>query len=79
MRAELLDLDNAADWRSAVVRLQQLQAHLYAEVACIPLYETDDALVLRKNVRAFPAVRFVHPYQDVERWIVQSWYPEDEP
>jgi tetratricopeptide (TPR) repeat protein len=79
MREELLALDNAADWKSAVGRLQQLQAHLYAEVECIPLWETDDALVLRKNIRDFPAVKFVQTYQDVERWVVQSWYPEDEP
>ena len=54
LRVELLELDNAADWKSAVNRLQQLQAHLYAEVECIPLWEVDDALVLRKNIRDFP-------------------------
>jgi tetratricopeptide (TPR) repeat protein len=79
MREELLGLDNAADWKSAVGRLQQLQSHLYAEVECIPLWETDDALVLRKNIRDFPAVKFVQTYQDVERWVVQPWYSEDEP
>lgn len=79
LREEMLGLDNAADWKSAVSRLQQLQGHLYAEVECIPLWEIDDALVLRKNIRDFPPVKFVHAYQDVERWIVQSWFPEDEP
>ena len=79
LRAELLELDNAADWKSAVNRLQQLQSHLYAEAECIPLWEVDDALVLRKNIRDFPPAKFVHTYQDVERWMVQSWYPEDEP
>jgi tetratricopeptide (TPR) repeat protein len=79
LRLELLELDNAADWKSAVNRLQQLQTHLYAEAECIPLWEVDDALVLRKNIRDFPPAKFVHTYQDVERWMVQSWYPEDEP
>jgi tetratricopeptide (TPR) repeat protein len=79
LRLELLELDNAADWKSAVSRLQQLQAHLYAEAECIPLWEVDDAIVLRKNIHDFPPVKFVHTYQDVERWVVQSWYPEDEP
>jgi tetratricopeptide (TPR) repeat protein len=79
LRAEILALDNAADWKSAVGRLQQLQAHLYADVEYIPLWETDDALVMRKNIRDFPPARFVHTYQDIERWIVQSWFPEDEP
>jgi ABC-type transport system substrate-binding protein len=79
LRAEILGLDNAADWKSAVSRLQQLQAHLYAEVEYIPLWETDDALVMRKNIRDFPPARFVHTYQDIERWIVQTWFAEDEP
>jgi hypothetical protein len=79
LRMELLDLDNAPDWKSVVGRLQTLHAHLYAEVGYIPLWEVDDAIVLRKNVRDFPAFKFVNSYQDVERWIVQSWFPEDEP
>jgi ABC-type transport system substrate-binding protein len=79
LRIELLDLDRAPDWKSAVSRLQTLHAHLYAEIAYIPLWEVDDAIVLRKNVRDFPPFKFVTPYQDVERWIVQSWFPEDEP
>ena len=79
MRDELLGLDNVADWKSAVSRLQQLQAHLFSEVECIPLWEIDDAIVLRKNIHDFPAVKFVNSYQDVERWVVQPWYSEDEP
>ena len=57
----------------------ELHAHLFSEVECIPLWEIDDAIVLRKNIHDFPAVRFVNSYQDVERWIVQPWYSEDEP
>jgi hypothetical protein len=79
MREELLALDNVSDWKSAVTRLQQLQAHLFAEVECIPLWEVDDAIVLRKNIRDFPAVKFVNAYQNVERWVVQPWYSEDVP
>jgi hypothetical protein len=30
-------------------------------------------------VHDFPAYKFVNCYQDIERWIVQSWIPEDEP
>jgi len=43
------------------------------------LFEVDNTIVLRKNVHDFPAYKFVNCYQDVERWIVQSWIPEDEP
>jgi Bacterial extracellular solute-binding proteins, family 5 Middle len=79
MREELLALDNVSDWKSVVTRLQQLQAHLFAEVECIPLWEVDDVIVLRKNIRDFPAVKFVNAYQNVERWIVQPWFSEDVP
>jgi tetratricopeptide (TPR) repeat protein len=79
LRLELLELDNSPDWKSAVNRLQTLQSHLYSEVAYIPLWEVDDAIILRKNVRGFPPYKFVNSYQDVEHWIVQSWYPADEP
>jgi ABC-type oligopeptide transport system substrate-binding subunit len=79
LRIELLELDNAPDWKSAVNRLQTLQSHLYSEVAYIPLWEVDDAIILRKNVRGFPPYKFVNSYQDVEHWIVQSWFPDDEP
>jgi hypothetical protein len=34
---------------------------------------------MRKNIRDFPPARFVHTYQDIERWIVQTWFAEDEP
>jgi MarR-like DNA-binding transcriptional regulator SgrR of sgrS sRNA len=78
LRSELLELDRAPDWKSAVNRVQTLHAHLYAEVAYIPLWEVDNVIVLRKNVHDFPAFKFVNPYQDADRWIVQSWYPEDD-
>ncbi len=79
LRLELLALDNSPYWKTAVARLQKLHEHLYAEVAYIPLWEVDDALVLRKNIHEFPPYKFVHPYQEIERWIVQSWYPEETP
>src|SRR5207248_1124241 len=50
LRHELLELENAPSWKSAVSRLQQLQGQLYAEVEYIPLWEVGDSLVLRKNV-----------------------------
>jgi hypothetical protein len=79
LREELLALDNVSDWKSVVSRLQQLHAHLFAEAECIPLWEVDDALVIRKNVRDLPAVKFVTPYQAADRWIVQPWFSEEEP
>lgn len=75
---ELIDLENAADWSSATRILHQLHRHLQAEAQVIPLWEVDDLLVIRKNISGFPS-RPVHPYQGLERWTVQSWYPTDEP
>jgi hypothetical protein len=40
------------------------------------LWEVDEFLVARRNVTGLPA-RLVHAYQDIERWSVQSWYPQD--
>jgi ABC-type transport system substrate-binding protein len=79
LRLELLDLDRTPDWKSAVSRLQELHAHLFQEAAYIPLWEVDDAVVLRKNVRDFPSSKFVETYQDIERWVVNSWYPDETP
>jgi tetratricopeptide (TPR) repeat protein len=79
LRQELLALDNAADWNTAVTRLQQLHAHLFAEAEYIPLWEVNESLVLRKNIHDFPASRFLSAYQGIERWTVQPWFPEDTP
>jgi ABC-type oligopeptide transport system substrate-binding subunit len=78
LRQELIDLDNAGDFRTARTLLHKLHAHLAAEIAIIPLWEIDDVILLRKNIRGFPA-EFVHSYHDVERWNVQPWYPAQLP
>ena len=49
----------------------------WAEVHLIPLWEVDDVMVYRKNVRGVPD-RPVEPYQRVERWksgltITRNW------
>jgi len=59
--------------------MNSLHADLYSQVGYIPLWEIDDSIVLRKNVHDFPPAKFVDTYQDIDRWTVQSWYPEDEP
>ena len=72
---ELIELEGAGDWDSARRMLHQLHQHLWAEVQFIPLWEIDDFMVIRKRISGVPR-RPIHPYQDVERWIVQSWYPK---
>ncbi|MBX3436823.1 MAG: hypothetical protein KF861_04970, partial [Planctomycetaceae bacterium] len=78
LRQEIIALDLASDWKAALQSLNTLHLHLWGEVMLIPLWEVDDYLIYRKNVRGVP-VAPVHPYQDADRWIVEAWYPEDEP
>ncbi len=78
LRQELIDMENAGDWSTATSLMHDLHRHLYAEAYYVPLWELQDYLIVRKNIRGFPS-RPVHPYQDMERWIVQSWYPTDKP
>lgn len=76
LRHELLDLDATGDWSDAESILRRLHRQLWAEVHLIPLWEIDQFVVLRKNVRGVP-VRPVGPYQHAERWKVESWFARD--
>ncbi|HID22138.1 MAG TPA: hypothetical protein EYP14_07020 [Planctomycetaceae bacterium] len=78
LRQELIALDSVADWASAVTALRQLQEDLHSQVLFIPLWEVDDALVIRKNIQHAP-VNPMHAYQHVERWQVEPWYSVAEP
>ncbi len=74
LRQEIIELDDSVDWKTAQDRLHRLHHRLQAYVQLIPLWEVDDVLVVRKTVQGIP-LRPVHPYHDVERWIVQPWIP----
>jgi ABC-type transport system substrate-binding protein len=78
LRQELIELDHATDWNSAVARLRRLHQLLWAEVELVPLWELDEFLVIRKTVQGFPS-RPVHPYHKAEQWTVQPWYPTEQP
>jgi tetratricopeptide (TPR) repeat protein len=74
LRQQLIELEQAVDFNSSVEMLQRLHFRLNQLVHVIPLWEIDDVIVIRNNIQGFPA-GMVHPYQNVERWIVQPWYP----
>jgi hypothetical protein len=74
LRMELIELDNAGNWNSAVKKIKRLHQLLWGEVQIIPLWEVDDYLVIRKNITGFPA-QPMRTYHDIERWIVKPWYP----
>ena len=77
-RRLLLELERTVDWTTATKLLHRLLTDLLIEARYVPLWEVDEYLVVRKNVSGVPT-RLMHPYSDVERWTVQSWYPTDTP
>lgn len=77
-RRLLLELERTVDWTTATKLLHRLLADLLIEARYVPLWEVDEYLIVRKNVSGVPT-RLMHPYSEVERWTVQSWYPIDTP
>ncbi|WP_373649691.1 ABC transporter substrate-binding protein [Schlesneria sp. DSM 10557] len=78
VRRQLLELERVNDWTSATGLLHRIEAELLIETRFIPLWEVDEYFVTRRNLNGQPA-RLMHPFQDVERWTLQSWYPQDTP
>lgn len=78
IRRQLMELERAANWPAAIQNLHRLQADMLIDAWWIPLWEIDEFCLFRRNVTGLPE-EFVTPYQDAERWIVQSWYPTDPP
>ena len=79
LRQELIELDSVSDWNSAANLLRRLQDDLLSEVQLIPLWEIDDSLVVRRKTFQTVPRNPMHPYDDVEQWILQPWYPTDTP
>lgn len=77
-RRALLELERATDWTTAVRQLHRLLEDLLVEARYIPLWEIDEFLVARRQLLGIPD-RPMFVYDDVERWIMQSWYPTDTP
>ncbi len=78
LRQEIIELDLATDWRAALRIVSRLHLHLWGEVMLIPLWEVDEHLIYRKNVRGVP-VNPVHPYEEIDHWVIESWFAEDQP
>ncbi len=77
-RRALLELERTIDWTTATKLLHRLLADLLTEARYVPLWEVDEYLVARRNLVGLPA-RPMHAYDDVERWTLQSWYPQETP
>jgi hypothetical protein len=78
LRQEIINLDLIGDWGQAVRATSRLHQHLWAEVLLIPLWEVDEYLVYRKNIRGVP-VAPVSVYDQVDGWVVEAWFPGEEP
>jgi len=78
VRRQLLDLERANDWTSATKILQRIESELIVESRYIPLWEIDEFFVTRKHLIGLPP-RMMHAFHDVERWTLQSWYPQENP
>jgi len=76
LRQQLIELEQAVDFNSAVQMLHRLHFRLNELVHVVPLWEIDDVIVIRNNVQGFPE-GLIHPYQKVERWTVQASEPTD--
>ena len=77
-RRVLLELERTIDWTTATKLLHRLLADLLTEARYVPLWEVDEYLVVRRNLVGLPT-RPMHAYDDVERWTLQSWYPQETP
>ncbi len=75
LRQQLIELEQAVDFRSAVQQLRELHFRLNELVYLIPLWEVDDVIVIRRNIQGF-SQQIVSPYQNVERWFVGPWFPK---
>ena len=77
LRQLMIELEQSVDFNSSVEKLQSLHFRLRELALVIPLWEIDDVIVIRKNIQGFP-LGLTQPYQNVERWTVQPFYPQDD-
>lgn len=75
LRQQLVELDRTADWNLVIAQSQDLHRRLSVEAAYLPLFEVDNYVVMRKNVRGFPP-RPMHCYDSVDRWVLEAWLSE---
>jgi peptide/nickel transport system substrate-binding protein len=81
LRQELIRIDLARDWTTAVSRMRSLHRRLAEQTQLIPLFEVDDFMAYRREVYTFRSdhVQPVTTYHDVERWSVRRSYPPNFP
>jgi hypothetical protein len=78
LKQELIGLDRTSDWNGAVELVQTLHRHIWADVRCIPLWETTGYMVYRKQLRGIPPEP-LHCYEQLDRWSLEAWYATETP
>lgn len=78
LRQELIALDTANDWKTAIDQLRRLHRLLQAEVQLIPLWQVDEYAVYRRHLEGFRQ-HPMYPYQDIDHWTVGAWIPPESP
>jgi len=76
LRQELIELDNMTNWNVAVEKLHTIHLHLWEQVQLIPLWEVDDFVIIRKNVRGL-ALSPMFTYHNIEQTEIQQRYPDE--
>lgn len=81
LRQQVIDLEYAADWKTAEERLKRLHRELAAETAFLPLWEVEEFQALRRTVRLPQGAtdRPVTLYDGIEQWSVDPVYPRESP
>lgn len=78
VRHQLLELERSNEWTTATKLLRRVETELLIEARYMPLWEVDDFFVTRRNLVGLPN-RMMHAFHGVERWTLQSWYPQEAP
>ncbi|MBW3539930.1 MAG: hypothetical protein KY476_06650 [Planctomycetes bacterium] len=79
LRQKLIALDDETAWNEAVVAIKELHQDLWGEAMWIPLWEVDQYLAIRNNMRGLSPSP-MHAYQGAEGWYVERpWYPTETP
>ena len=78
VRHQLLELERSNEWTTATRLLRRVETELLIEARYIPLWEVDDFFVTRRSLSGLPN-RMMHAFHGVERWTLQSWYPQEAP
>jgi tetratricopeptide (TPR) repeat protein len=76
LRNELMEWDQASDWKTSAKVAQQIQEDLLGEAYFIPLFEIQDHFICRKQIRGIPP-NLIHAYDRIEQWSLEPFLPEE--